>query len=67
MTSTVFSLQTGKEVGVWSLPPRQALIAAREQARRNYNTWNYPADDPAIEEGKVFIFLGDFAVRKEPR
>lgn len=63
MSTRVFSLRTGKEVGEYSLAPRQALIAAHEQARGNYNTWDYPEDSTGIETGRAYLFLGDFAVR----
>lgn len=63
-SSTVRNMRTGEE-RTYSLPARRALIAASRQARGDYNTWDYPIDDPAIEVGTHFYFLGDLAVRKE--
>lgn len=44
--------KTGKieRAAVYSLDPKQAIIAYIMQARKNFNTWNYPADMPGIRE-----------------
>ncbi|MHC4072770.1 MAG: hypothetical protein ACYTGS_12190, partial [Planctomycetota bacterium] len=38
---------------VYTIPPAQAVIAAYEQARANWNTWDYkaPADHPRLRYG----------------
>ena len=57
----VFNLLTQKEM-FYSCPPIQAVRAAHEQERGNYNTWMYKS--PHIENGKFCYFLGDWGVLK---
>lgn len=38
----VYAGDKPNEERYYSLPPREALVAAIEQARGNYNTWDYP-------------------------
>lgn len=39
--STVFDRGTGEEHAIYSLPPKEALVAAWEQHHKNFNTWEY--------------------------
>lgn len=50
-TVKIIDINTGDEtIEFFAMPPREALIAAVEQARGNYNTWDYPEDLPGIKE-----------------
>lgn len=44
--------KTGKveRVAVYSLNPKQAIIAYVMQSRKNFNSWEYPASIPGIRE-----------------
>ena len=56
---------TNKRTGsiqTYSLPPREALVAAWEQGRGNFNTWLYQESECPIEEGRWHLFAGDYAV-----
>jgi len=49
-------------VAGYVLPPKQALIAFKEQQRKNFNTWTYSADNKdikQIENGEFAYFEGD--------
>ena len=57
---TVQTLKPDGDYGpdrTYRLPPRAALIAAREQDKGNHNTWDYPADDPAIYQKGNRLYL----------
>ena len=57
----VLNLDTGKHT-VYSLSPEDAVVAAYEQSRGNYNTWQYPAfaDHPEARRGQYSVSCGDF-------
>jgi hypothetical protein len=67
MTTTVFHIDTQEET-TYTLPPKQALVACYEQARKNWNTHFYgdPEGYP-IEEGTFGFVLGGFWASKNPR
>ena len=58
----VLNLGTGKHV-TYSLPPEEAVVAAYEQNRGNFNTWQYAAfaDHPKARRGQYSVSCGDFA------
>jgi hypothetical protein len=59
--TTVYHLGTD-QVLRYTLPPRQAVIAARAQAEGDYNTWDYETKyGPRVREGKYGFHLGDFS------
>ena len=57
----VINLATGTEQ-VYTCSPEQAVIAAYEQARNNYNTWDdkTPEQHPEFDKGKWTVRCGDF-------
>lgn len=59
--TTVINLHTGTEK-VFSLPPAHAVQAAREQARHNFNTWDYPdpITNPDVVFGRYTVQCGDW-------
>lgn len=62
--SVVYNMATGAYLH-FSLPPREAVVAAWEQARGNWSTWTYGTSKAPVEEGQhFFFFAGDLAVRK---
>lgn len=60
--SVVFNLRTQEEK-TYTLPARQALVAAWYQAQGNFNTWQYDESKVPIERGKRHLYAGDLAVR----
>ena len=64
ITTTVYDLDSDI-VQIFSLPAKTALIAAREQARGNFETWNYPTEqDVNFSEGIMTIMLDDYDYRE---
>ena len=65
--STVFSQEDRGLVQVYSLPPKQALVAAYEQSRGNWNTWEYESRLASgiyeFHKTPLSIRLGEFKVR----
>jgi hypothetical protein len=61
----VENLSTG-QVLEYTLSPAQAVVAAYEQSRGNWNTWSYPdpANHPQFEEGVKTVRCGDWCVIK---
>jgi hypothetical protein len=63
MITQVLNLATG-QLSLYTLPASQAVIAAYENNRRNFNTWDYssPQIHPALKAGPSgrTIFCGDF-------
>jgi hypothetical protein len=56
------------ESRVYSLKPREAVIAAYLQDRGNFNTWEYPEWEPEIIEGFRTVSCGNWvAIKKEER
>lgn len=66
MTTKVLHLNTDKHQ-VYSLPPEEAVIAAYEQSRGNYNTWQYAAfaDHSETRRGQYSVSCGDFTALME--
>lgn len=60
-STMVVNLSTGEEQ-LFSLPPEEAVVAAYEQDKGNYNTWRYPIADehPNFVRGKRSVACGDF-------
>ena len=58
----VLNLNTGKHT-TYSLPPKEAVVAAYEQSLGNFNTWQYKAfaDHPKARRGQYSVSCGDFA------
>lgn len=49
-------------VACYSIDPKSALIAFKQQQKRNFNTWGYPKDDPDIKrtpKGEYVYFEGE--------
>jgi len=59
---TVLNLATGETLH-YSCEPSQAVICAFEQARANFNTWQYlsPATHPHYRRTKLGHSCGDWA------
>ncbi len=57
----VLDLATGYSQ-MYTLPAVQAVIAAYEQAKGNWNTWNYSSNHPLLEFGPSgrTVFCGQF-------
>jgi hypothetical protein len=59
--TTVFNLRTYNEQ-VFSLPPREAVIAAYAQSLGDWNTWEYEQKYGAkVRKHKRTWWLGDFS------
>ena len=58
----VLNLGTGKHAK-YSLPAKEAVVAAYEQSLGNFNTWQYKAfaDHPKARQGQYSVSCGDFA------
>jgi hypothetical protein len=67
MNTVVLNLGTsGHEEQIYSCPPREAVIAAYAQSRRDFNTWDYEQRyGSLVEEGHVTVMCGDFAAWKD--
>lgn len=57
----VVNLATGEERH-YTLAARDAVVAAWEQARGNWNTWNYPTSAAPVRTGKYTVGAGDWCV-----
>jgi len=57
----------GGPTQAYTLPPASAVVAAYEQARGNWNTWEYQADHPELLFGPSCrtVFCGQFAATLE--
>jgi len=64
MASKVYDLRTGNVHVEYTCSAREAVVAAFEQEKGNYNTWEY---DPAqaVVAGR-FVTCGDFTCRITP-
>jgi len=62
--TTIFNLATGEE-RTYDLSPKSALIAAYNQTKGDYNTWNYNDKNYHFIEGEKTIALGDWCVIKK--
>jgi hypothetical protein len=64
MKTEVINLKT-LEKRIYSLPPRDAAIAAYAQERGDYNTWDYEARyGHLITEGFITVACGDWCAMK---
>lgn len=63
---TVHHLGCDEEQTFVGITPEQAVVAAHEQSRGNWNTESYAALLPRVQKGKVSVSLGDFAARRNP-
>jgi len=63
-------MSTGQVFGEYSLPPKQAIVAAWEQHHKNFNTWEYAkkieAEVYPLEKSQYGWKLGNFWVPYEP-
>lgn len=65
MSTQVHSLKTAQTVAVYSLPPKEAVVAAYRQLElKDFNWWQENSRVPPVEEGESFYFCGHFAARK---
>lgn len=57
----VLNLETGKH-STYSLSPKEAVVAAYEQSRGNYNTRQYAAfaEHPEARRGQYSVLCGNF-------
>ena len=58
----VLNLATSEYI-TYSIPPEEAVVAAYEQSRGNWNTWQYPtfAEHLEARRGEYSVSCGDFA------
>jgi len=59
----VLNLATG-EVLFYTLPPREAVVAAYLQATRDWNTWQYEEKRLPVYWGRWTVTCGDFTALK---
>ena len=65
MGCTVMNLSTGEKL-IYTCSPREAVISAFAQSKKDYNTWNYKESyDHLVEEGKLTFLCGDFSAFKD--
>jgi len=63
----VMNLATRKIV-TYTCTPREAVIAAYAQERKDWNTWQYSERyDRLVEEGQWTFLIGDWSVFKDGR
>jgi hypothetical protein len=67
MTSvTAVNLSTGEE-RLYTCSPREAVVAAYAQERKDNNTWQYAERyDHLVQQGRWHVFCGDWGVRLPP-
>lgn len=62
--TVVRNMHTSQEL-VYSIPPKEAVVAAYNQYQRNnWNTWTYLEGRAPVMEGKYGWSCGDFWARK---
>ena len=61
----VLNLLTG-EIIEYTCSPAQAVVAAYEQSKKNWNTWDYKQgkNHPEFAEGKWTVRCGNFCAKK---
>lgn len=59
MKTIVHSL-ISKEIRVYDLPPRQAVMAAHAQSIGDYNTWDYGKYEKDVITGKISVACGNY-------
>ena len=64
MVSTEVTNLTTGEQRVYSLKPEEAVGAAYEQERGNYNTWDYKKPHPLLRDAGRFVTCGDWTAKK---
>jgi hypothetical protein len=65
--TTVLNLSTGDEL-LYTLTPVEAVIAAFQQGRNNFNWWQPGYWDIPVLVGRLTVSCGDFcAFRRRPR
>lgn len=59
----VMDLRTGEYVGWWTIPPKEAVIAAYAQfEKEDYNTWLYEERySHMLVRGRYSVACGDYA------
>ena len=60
----VVDLRTGQQQG-FTLPAKQAVNAAYEADRKNFNTWNYPMTVHLVEQKGQIVRRGNFVTLDE--
>lgn len=69
MMTDVFDASTGEIYATYSLPPKEALVAAWEQHHKNFDTWEYAKKIESevyhLKKGKYGWSLGKFRVQGE--
>ena len=60
MITNVMDLRTGNYT-VYSCAPREAVVCAYEQDRRNWNTWTYNFSIARIGPSGLTVSCGDFS------
>ena len=57
-----------EEIIPYTIPPRQAVIAAFAQSKNDWNTWNYEKNYARLVEENEFTYtVGSFSVFKDGR
>jgi uncharacterized phage-like protein YoqJ len=60
----VKKLGTRKTVSYVGITPRQAVIAAYAQDKKDWNTWNYDKYQHIVQETDHIITCGDWSITK---
>ena len=66
MLTKVVNLATGQEQ-FFSIPPREAVLAAYRQSLGDFNTWDYAKHDSIVREANLTVSAGDFTAFKKGR
>jgi hypothetical protein len=65
MSYTVVNLSTGQEL-IYSCAPREAVLAAYAQERKDFNTWGYEERyGHLLQESPLVFTCGDWSVFKQ--
>lgn len=67
MVTHVYNLGSNAEPQMYTLPPREAVLAAYAQSLGDWNTWDYATKyGHLIEYGRVSVVCGDFSALLRP-
>ena len=68
MAVTVMNLANPEQKQWYTCTPKEAVIAAYAQSRKDWNTWQYAERyRKLVEEGKLTWLCGDFSAFKDGR
>lgn len=61
----VLDLNTGKYLIYSGITPAEAVVAAHEQSKGNFNTWSYDFTQAKVGPSGMTVLCGDFSAMLE--